>query len=90
MSDPRAPRLARKARLKWDAIESRWMLLAPERGIALSASAAAILKRCDGSASIDAIAQALAEETRAPVDEVARDVASFVTEMHARGLVEIA
>ena len=84
------PRLARKARLKLDPIDKTHVLLAPERGLVLGASAAAIAARCDGERTIEAIAAELATETRADPDVVRRDVASFVAEMVARGLLEIA
>jgi coenzyme PQQ biosynthesis protein PqqD len=51
-----APRLAPKARLKWDRRDGRYMLIFPERGLALNQCAAAILKLCDGARSMDAIA----------------------------------
>jgi pyrroloquinoline quinone biosynthesis protein D len=81
------PALARKARLRWDARRDAWMLLAPERGIALSASAAAILKLCDGERSAEAIAAQLAAESGADVETVRRDVAAFLEEMRKKSLV---
>ena len=86
-----APRLAAKARLKWDRKGERYMLLYPERGITLSETAAAILKKCDGARSAEAIAVELAAERRADVDGTAiirADVVSFLEEMRRRGLIE--
>jgi pyrroloquinoline quinone biosynthesis protein D len=81
------PRIAKKARLRWDKISSRYVLLFPERGLELNATAAAILKLCDGTRSEEAIADALAAS--APVDpaSVRRDVAAFLDDMKRRGLV---
>jgi pyrroloquinoline quinone biosynthesis protein D len=84
------PRLARKARLKLDPIEKKHVLLAPERGLVLSASASAIALRCDGERSLDMIADELATETHADLAVVKEDVARFVAEMVKRGLLEIA
>lgn len=82
------PRLAPHARLKWDGRENRFMLLYPERGLALSDTAAAILKLCDGAHSVEAIVIALSESR--PNTELATirgDVLAFLDEMRRRGLV---
>ena len=82
------PRLTRKAKLKYDALEKRFLLLAPERGMVLSDSAAEILKRCDGTKSLAAIAGELSSATGAPVEQIERDTRAFVDEMRKRGLLE--
>ena len=84
------PRLTRKVRLKYDAIEQRFMVLYPERGIVLNGSAAEILKRCDGERDATAIAADLASATGAPIAQVQADVAAFLEEMRKRGVVEFA
>jgi pyrroloquinoline quinone biosynthesis protein D len=86
-----APRLAGKARLKWDRKGERYMLLYPERGMTLSETAAAILKKCDGERSAEAIAVELAAERGADVlgaATIRADVLAFLEEMRRRGLVE--
>ncbi len=83
------PRLARKVRLKLDPIEKRFVLLYPERGMKLSESAAAILQRCDGARTVEAIAVELAGATAAPLDAVRADVTAFLGEMAKRGLVTL-
>jgi coenzyme PQQ biosynthesis protein PqqD len=83
-----APRIAKKARLRWDKIESRYVLLFPERGLELNDTAAAVLKLCDGTRSEEAIADALAGDgARGDPAVVRRDVAAFLAEMKRRGLV---
>jgi pyrroloquinoline quinone biosynthesis protein D len=72
------PRLASKARLRHDRIADADMLLYPEHGLVLNASASAILRACDGR-TVAEIAEALA----APV----ADVLDFLTTLAARGLV---
>jgi pyrroloquinoline quinone biosynthesis protein D len=82
------PRLTPKARLKWDGRENRYLLLYPERGLALSDTASQILLLCDGSHSAEAIVDELAR-TRAstPRETISADVASFLDEMRKRGIV---
>ena len=83
------PRLAKKARLKHDRHDDRWMILWPERGLALNASAAAIAREVDGVRSIAAIADALAAAHGAPRDVVERDVVAFVASLREKGLLEL-
>jgi pyrroloquinoline quinone biosynthesis protein D len=82
------PRLTQKARLKWDGRENRYLLLYPERGLALSDTASQILKLCDGSHPVEAIVDELAQ-TRPNTDReiIAADVASFLDQMRKRGIV---
>ena len=72
------PQLARKARLRTDRVTGETLLLYPEHGLVLNASAAAIMRLCDGRAVGD-IAGAL----DAPLD----DVLELLTALHDRGLV---
>jgi pyrroloquinoline quinone biosynthesis protein D len=89
MTGETKPRLSKKARLKVDPIDKSRVLLAPERGMVLSPSAAEILARCDGERTVDAIAGELSQETQAPLDVVRRDVVAFLEEMAKRGLVDL-
>jgi pyrroloquinoline quinone biosynthesis protein D len=89
-SDPRSrPRLARKARLKYDEVDKQYLLLSPERGMKLSETAAEILKRCDGARTVEAIAEELAQASSAPRAQVEKDTLAFVDELLRRGLVEV-
>jgi pyrroloquinoline quinone biosynthesis protein D len=72
------PRLARKARLRTDRVTGETLLLYPEHGLILNASAAAILRLCDGR-TVGDITAALA----APID----DVVELLTTLRDRGLV---
>jgi coenzyme PQQ biosynthesis protein PqqD len=84
------PRIAPHARLKWDGRERRMMLLYPERGLALSDTAAAILKLCDGAHAVEQIVESLAREhPSSDLDTVRADVESFLAEMSRRGLVRL-
>jgi pyrroloquinoline quinone biosynthesis protein D len=82
------PRLTRKVRLKYDALEKQFVVLYPERGIKLSESAAEILQRCDGERTLETIAAELAHASGAPLAVVRKDVIAFVAEMKKRGVLE--
>ena len=83
------PRLTPKARLKWDGREKRYLLLYPERGLALSDAASAILKLCDGSHGVDGIVEELSRaRPSASVDTIRADVIAFLAEMRKRGIVQ--
>jgi len=64
------------------------MLLSPERGLLLNASAKRVVELCDGSRSEPEIAAVLAAEHGADLGTVTEDVARVVRELRARVLVE--
>jgi coenzyme PQQ biosynthesis protein PqqD len=84
------PRLAKKARLRHDRHSGGWMIIYPERGLALNESAAEIVKRCDGTRTVAQIASEIVRETEDQVDpaEVEREVVELVTELARKGLLE--
>jgi len=93
MTVPRsfAPKLAKKARLRFDRHSGKTMLIYPERGLELNDSAAAIAKKCDGTRSVDAIVAELAREFDAAPDARAAidaDVLAFVESLRDKGLLE--
>lgn len=61
------------------------MLMYPERGLALNDSAAAIIKCCDGSRSVDEIATELGAVAGQDVRE---DVVSVLVDLQKKGLLE--
>lgn len=63
------PRLAAGARLHWDAVREKQVLLTPEGVLVLNATAAAILALCDGQCSVSAIATELGRQYNRVVDE---------------------
>jgi coenzyme PQQ biosynthesis protein PqqD len=82
------PRLAGKARLRYDRKSERFMLLYPERGLVLNPTAADILQLCTGEHTVDAIVDRLVEKyVSQPRDEVERQVTEFLRTMADRGLV---
>lgn len=85
MTLPERPKLAKKARLRFDRHSGKHMLMYPERGLTLNESAAAIIERCDGSKSVDDIATELGNEAGQDVRE---DVLSVLVDLQKRGLLE--
>jgi len=83
------PRLAAKARLRYDRQSQRYMLLYPERGLALNPTAAEILKLCTGEHTVAAIVARLVETyaNQSP-DVVEREVLVFLGAMMDRALVK--
>jgi coenzyme PQQ biosynthesis protein PqqD len=79
------PKLAKKARLRFDRHSGGHMIVYPERGLALNESAAAIAKRCDGTRTIAQIAAELAHEAG---KDVTPDVIAFVEQLNKKGLLE--
>jgi pyrroloquinoline quinone biosynthesis protein D len=57
------PRLARRARLRFDRRSGCHLLLCPERGLILNPSAAAIVRACSGTRSVADIASFVAAGT---------------------------
>ena len=93
MTVPRSfvPKLAKKARLRFDRHSGKTMLIYPERGLELNDSAAAIAKKCDGTRSVDAIVDELAREFDATAEArgaIDGDVVAFVESLREKGLLE--
>lgn len=83
------PRLASRARLKFDPIERQVMLLFPEAALALNETGAAIVQLCDGGSSISEIVDKLSEKYgAADRDALMREVVDFIATIRARGLLQ--
>ena len=88
MSAPLAgtvPRVAAKARLEWDEVRRRYVLLYPEGLVALNATAAEVLRLCDGELAVGQIVERLKQ--RYKVGHIEGDVAAFLGSLAAKGLV---
>jgi coenzyme PQQ biosynthesis protein PqqD len=81
------PRLAAKARLRFDRKDSRYMLLYPERGLVLNPTAADVIQLCTGERTVASIVDELARRYGHQVPAVEREVMGFLTAMAERGLV---
>jgi pyrroloquinoline quinone biosynthesis protein D len=85
------PRLAAKARLRWDRKAERFMLLYPERGLVLNATGADVVRLCTGELTVGAIVEQLAARyAPQPREVVEREVLTFLTRMAERALVTFA
>lgn len=89
ISEQSHPRLARKARLRYDGRDHRFLLLYPERGMLLNQAASDILRLCTGRLTVDMIVDVLAKRHGADDREAIKtDVLDFLSGLHARGLVQ--
>ena len=83
------PRLASKARLRYDRQNDRYLLLYPERGLALNGTAVDVVRLCTGEHTVTGIVEQLtAKYTNQPREVVAREVLSFLATLADRGLVQ--
>ena len=88
LSDQACPVLLRGVRTHWDAVRGNWVLLAPERAIALDEIGAAILAETDGETPFGEIVERLAAKYKAPPERIATDARRFLTALIDRRMVE--
>jgi pyrroloquinoline quinone biosynthesis protein D len=79
------PRVAAKARLQWDGVRNRHILLYPEGLVALNPTAAEILGLCDGQRTVEEIVTALSSKYESA--EITTDVQTLLAGLAAKGLV---
>jgi pyrroloquinoline quinone biosynthesis protein D len=83
------PRLASRARLKFDTVANQEMLLFPEAALLLNETGAAIVRLCDGVRSLDQIVDALTETFRGADRETLQlEAEKFLASIRARGLLQ--
>lgn len=92
MTLPEKPlKVATLARLRWDKIDGRHLLLSPERGLALNPTATEVVLLCDGTRSASEIVRVCVEkyggESSDPQASIEADVRAWLGELLARGLV---
>jgi pyrroloquinoline quinone biosynthesis protein D len=78
---PERPRLAPGVRLHFDKTREAWVLLGPERVIEAEGPAPEILKRCDGTRTVDQVIDELAALYTADRTEIAGDVTDMLGEL---------
>jgi pyrroloquinoline quinone biosynthesis protein D len=81
--------LAPKVRLREDRISGKTVLLAPERGLELNASAAAVLRALDGRRTVREVAAALAATHNAPADRIEAEAIALLSALADRALVRV-
>lgn len=84
---PACPRLAPGVRLHFDKTRNAWVLLCPERIIEAEGPAAEILRRCDGTRTLDAIVDELAQAFAADRAVIEADVRSMLAELAQKRLL---
>jgi len=82
------PRIAAKARLRYDRKTGRTMLLYPEKGLVLNPTAADIAKLCTGDHSVGAIVDQLASKYGKEATVIEREVMGFLSTLAERGLLQ--
>ena len=86
VSSTNRPHLARQARMEWDPVRERQVLLAPEGVLVLNQTGATILSLCDGERTVAEIV----EELRGKYDRVDGDeVQDFLARLVAKRWVEL-
>lgn len=81
------PKLPRHVQLRFDETRKQWLMLAPERVFVPDQIAVEILQRCDGVATVSAIADALAAKFNAPRETVGRDILVMLQDLADKGAV---
>jgi pyrroloquinoline quinone biosynthesis protein D len=79
------PRLSVQARLQWDSVREKQVLLMPEGVLVLNATAAAILALCDGQRSVSTIAADLSAQYNRVIDQ---EVLIFLNRLIQRRVIE--
>ena len=83
------PRLAGKARLRFDRKADRYMLLYPEKGLALNPTAAEIVRLCTGEHSVAQTVDQLAVRYGQEASVIERQVLELLAALAERSLVEM-
>lgn len=78
------PQLWRLARLDFDAVRGRPVLLYPEGAVLLNQTGEAVLKLVDGKRTVGEIATILGEQYQA---DVTADVADYLADLERRELI---
>lgn len=82
------PALPNHIKLRHDAGRGRWHVLAPERVFEPDPIAVEILKRCDGATSVHALAEILAKEYNAPLQDIEGDIITMLQDLADKGVVK--
>jgi len=84
------PRLATKAKLRLDHITNQYVLLAPEKGLALNRTGSAISQLCTGAHTVEAIIEELcSSHPSAERALIEAEVLAFLQTLLDRGLIEV-
>ena len=90
IADSEIPFLPRGVRLHHCKVRDMPFLLAPERAVKMDQIGAAILQAVDGERSLDGVVAKLAEDFKAPREQINGDVERFLEDLRLKRMVEIA
>ena len=81
------PRLKPGIRMQFNEARQQWIVQAPERVLMPDEVAVAVLQRCDGTATVAAIAEALARQYEAPPEVVTADIVELLQDLAEKGII---
>jgi pyrroloquinoline quinone biosynthesis protein D len=87
VSEASRPVLPRHARLKFDEVRQRWVILAPERVLAPDEIAVEILQLCDGARSVEQMIDQLAAKYAAERAAIGADVIAMLQDLADKGFL---
>jgi pyrroloquinoline quinone biosynthesis protein D len=88
MNSEMRPKLKPGVKLRHDPARG-WVLMAPERYLALDETAHAIVRQCDGHQTIGDIVRTLSGEFDATPGEIEPDVVALLEELSEKGYVAL-
>jgi pyrroloquinoline quinone biosynthesis protein D len=88
ISSASKPALPRHVKLRYDEARGRWAMLAPERVFTPDAIAVAVLRLCDGTRTLDRIAEELSDSYNAPKERILADITSMLQDLADKGVVQ--
>ena len=88
ISDTDTPLLASKARVRWDPIRQKHLLLFPEGLLILNQTAHEVITMCDGKHKVNIIVNSLADKYKTHVDADIRELLSRLVEKRLLLLLE--
>ena len=80
------PRLASKARLKWDEARKKHLLLFPEGLLVLNPTARDVVALCDGTHTFAEIVKQLSEQYK--TETIRPDIEELLTRLADKGLIQ--
>ena len=89
VADNSKPRLAAKARLKWDAVRGKHLLLFPEGVLVLNQTAHDVLALCDGQRAVAEIVKTLATQYAVDANAIDADVKEILQKLSQKTFVTI-
>ena len=87
VSEASRPVLPRHAKLKFDEIRQRWVILARERVLAPDEIAVEVLQLCDGVRNVTAMIDMLAEKYAAERGAISTDVIAMLQDLADKGFL---